>query len=227
MSKNRARPKFYSGFHQTDVIHIKAYVFRPRRCDMWKLTLNLSLERLRLLINEEDLFFLIISPTALHVQNLTDLPSPPSRYFGVFNSSKVPRTPNFNPPPKEQKGKPSWLRELPLLNSIQIDEINQLYQRRLESLRGIDNIITDVIELLADQGVIGNIYSMWHDSVSMITSIDWIPLLTDRSHIFYRPGLSPRRPSPCGKMPSLPWGYKHPFSCKGPWGSSRGSLLHP
>ncbi|KAL4983178.1 alkaline phosphatase-like protein [Aspergillus falconensis] len=143
MSENGARPKFYSGFHQTDVIRIKA------------------LERLRLLIDEEDPFFLMISPTAPHVQNLTDPPSPPSRYFGVFNSSKVPRTPNFNPPPKEQKGKPSWLRELPLLNSTQIDEIDQLYQRRLESLRGVDDIVTDVVELLADQGVIGNTYIIY------------------------------------------------------------------
>ncbi|KAH7141773.1 arylsulfatase [Dactylonectria macrodidyma] len=143
MSENGARPKIYRGFHQTDVMRIKA------------------LSRLESLIEEEDPFFLMISPTAPHVENLRDPPTPASRHIDTFAGSTVLRTPNFNPPYKYQKHKPSWLRGLPSLNSSQIGEIDHLYQRRIEALQSVDDIIEDVVKMLEDKGVIDNTYIIY------------------------------------------------------------------
>jgi arylsulfatase A-like enzyme len=151
---------------------------------MRTLTWKHRLERLRLLIDEENPFFLMISPTAPHVQNLYDPPAPPARYYGLFNDTTVPRTPNFNPPQKYQKGKPSWLRDLAPLNSTQIDEIDLLYQRRLESLRGVDDIVDDVVEMLEKKGIIDNTYSKPSGGSSMVSTYS-ILLLTTRSNILY------------------------------------------
>ncbi|KAI8240576.1 Arylsulfatase [Colletotrichum sp. SAR 10_96] len=142
MSENGARPVWYQGFQQTDVVRIKA------------------LDRLDTLLKEEDPFFLMIAPTAPHVENLRDPPTPPARYLGSFANSTVPRTPNFNPADEYQHGKPSWLRTLPSLNNTQIAEIDHFYQRRLESLKGVDDIIDDVVEMLTVNDAIDDTYSM-------------------------------------------------------------------
>ena len=126
----------------------------------------------------------MISPTAPHVQNLYDPPAPPARYLGLFNDTIVPRTPNFNPPEQYQKGKPSWLRGLAPLNSTQIDEIDLLYQRRLESLRGVDDIVDDVVEMLEDRGIIDNTYSTSSDG-SFMAPTSSVLSLTTHSYILH------------------------------------------
>jgi N-acetylglucosamine-6-sulfatase len=126
----------------------------------------------------------MISPTAPHVQDLTDPPAPPSRYYGLFNNTIVPRTPNFNPPEIYQKGKPSWLKGLASLNSTQIDDIDALYQRRLESLRGVDDIVEDVVKMLEDRGIIDNTYSTSSDS-SFVAPTSSVLLLTAFSYILH------------------------------------------
>ncbi|KAJ3955162.1 hypothetical protein N0V92_008326 [Colletotrichum tropicale] len=146
MSENGARPVWYQGFQQTDVVRIKA------------------LDRLGTLLKEEDPFFLMIAPTAPHVENLRDPPTPPARYLGSFANSTVPRTPNFNPADEYQHDKPSWLRTLPSLNNTQIAEIDHFYQRRLESLKGVDDIIDDVVEMLTVNDAIDDTYSMSYKS---------------------------------------------------------------
>ncbi|KAF5008055.1 hypothetical protein FDECE_5637 [Fusarium decemcellulare] len=143
MSENGARPKIYRGFHQTDVVRIKA------------------LSRLESLLQEEDPFFLMIAPTAPHVENLRDAPTPAKRHLDTFAGLSVPRTPNFNPPARYQKQKPSWLRGLESLNSTQIDEIDGLYQRRVEALQSVDDIVDDVVKMLEDTGAIDNTYIIY------------------------------------------------------------------
>ncbi|WYZ39660.1 hypothetical protein EsH8_IV_000001 [Colletotrichum jinshuiense] len=143
MSENGARPVYYEGFQQTDVVRIKA------------------LDRLRTLLAEEDPFFLMIAPTAPHCHDLKDAPIPPARYMGAFANTTVPRAENFNPADKYQEGKPSWLGKLPALNESQIKEIDHIYQRRLEALRGVDDIIEDVVEMLEKEGALENTYIIY------------------------------------------------------------------
>ncbi|KAF9878012.1 arylsulfatase precursor [Colletotrichum karsti] len=144
MSENGARPVWYKGFHQTDVVRIKA------------------LNRLESLLKEDNPFFLMIAPTAPHVENLRDPPTPPARHLGSFANATVPRAPNFNPASDEhQSGKPSWLRHLKALNETQVAEIDRFYQRRLESLKGVDDIIDDVVGMLGDHDALDNTYIIY------------------------------------------------------------------
>ncbi|KAI9147002.1 Arylsulfatase [Paramyrothecium foliicola] len=143
MSENGARPVYYQGFQQTDVIRIKA------------------LDRLQGLLDDENPFFLMIAPTAPHCQDLRDAPIPPARYIGSFANVTVPKTKNFNPPDEYQKDKPSWLKTLPTLNTSQIDELDFIYQRRLESLKGVDDIVEDVVKMLEDHGALDNTYIIY------------------------------------------------------------------
>lgn len=118
-----------------------------------------SLARLEELSQQDDPFFLMIAPTAPHVGELTDPPSPPARYLDSHLNVTVPRKPNFNPPQEHQEGKPSWLAALPMLNDSQIKEIDHLHRRRLDSLSGVDDIVQDVVGMLEKNGLIDNTYS--------------------------------------------------------------------
>ncbi|KAJ3542813.1 hypothetical protein NM208_g3896 [Fusarium decemcellulare] len=100
----------------------------------------------------------MIAPPAPCVERVRDTPTLAKRHFDTFGGLSVPRTPNFNPPSRYQKQKPSWLRGLESLNSTQIDEIDRLYQRRVEALQSVDDIVDDVVKMLEDAGVIDNYF---------------------------------------------------------------------
>ncbi|KAF7548809.1 hypothetical protein G7Z17_g6809 [Cylindrodendrum hubeiense] len=140
MSENGKKPKWYRNYQQTDVIRIKA------------------LDRLEKLAKKDDPFFLMIAPTAPHVEGLTGPPTPPSRYLDSFPNATVSRTPNFNPANEFQQGKPSWLKHLPKLNDTQENDIDHLFRRRLDSLRGVDDIVEDVVEKLKKHKLLENTY---------------------------------------------------------------------
>lgn len=143
MSENGARPKYYQGWQQLDVLRIKA------------------LSRLDYLTAQEDPFFLMIAPSAPHVENMTDPPTPPSRYVDKFANLTLPYRPNFNPPDELHKNRPSWWAGLPQLNQTQLDEVALLYQRREETLQGVDDIISDVVAKLEEKGQLDNTYIIY------------------------------------------------------------------
>ncbi|KAI1846284.1 hypothetical protein JX265_010871 [Neoarthrinium moseri] len=142
MSQNGAKPLYYEGWQQLDVLRIK------------------SLARLQHLMSEKDHdpFFLMIAPSAPHVENATDPPTPPSRYSGKFANLSLPYRPNFNPPDEQHQDRPSWWSALPRLNSKQIEEVELLYQRRAETMLGVDDIISDVVATLEKHGELDNTY---------------------------------------------------------------------
>lgn len=142
MSQNGGRPVYYEGWQQSDVIRIKA------------------IERLRRLTeaNDHDPFFLMIAPTAPHVQPDAAPPAPPSRYLGVFANLSLPDRPNFNPSDAQHQDRPAWWAGLSQLNATQLTEIDLLYRCRSEALLGVDDIITDVVALLAEKGELDNTF---------------------------------------------------------------------
>ncbi|POS75657.1 arylsulfatase [Diaporthe helianthi] len=140
MSQNGEKPVYYQGWQQSDVVRVKA------------------LARLEHLVEQEDPFFLMIAPTAPHVENATDPPTPPSRYKSKFANLTIPQRPNFNPPDELHKNRPSWWAGLPRLNETQLNETQRLYQRRIEALQGVDDIIEDVINLLRSRSELDNTY---------------------------------------------------------------------
>jgi len=75
-----------------------------------------------------------------------------------FNDAKAPRNPNFNPNEAVQSQKVSWIKELPLLNQSVVDFVDWSYRARLQALKGVDEIVQDVISLLQEKGVLNNTY---------------------------------------------------------------------
>ncbi|KAI0398159.1 arylsulfatase [Xylariaceae sp. FL0594] len=144
MSQNGQRPVYYEGFHQTDVLRIKA------------------LNRLRNLTSQSAPFFLAICPFTPHVgfqdSQPAHRPIPLQRHLNDFTGVKAPRTPNFNPPDKYQHNAGGWVKELSPMDDAAIDWADFVYQTRLQALAGIDEIIEDVIDLLQNKGVINNTY---------------------------------------------------------------------
>lgn len=134
-SLNGARPVYYAKHHQTDVIHAKA------------------VDRLTtLLANSSQPWYLQVAPVSPHQQfNETGRfpPVPLSRYENLYPGLQAPRTPNFNPAVQD---KPSWVGTLPLLNATQLAFSDDTYRRRAQALHGIDEMITHLLDILAEAG---------------------------------------------------------------------------
>ncbi|KAF3017781.1 hypothetical protein E8E14_008686 [Neopestalotiopsis sp. 37M] len=143
MSQNGETPVYYEGWQQSDVLRVKA------------------LARLEELTAQEDPFFLMIAPTAPHVENATDPPTPPSRYLDKYSNLTLRYRPNFNPPDELHQKRPSWWAGLPRLNSTQLDEVQRLHQRRQEALEGVDDIIEDTVRALEKAGKLDNTYIVY------------------------------------------------------------------
>ncbi|KAH8894280.1 arylsulfatase [Thozetella sp. PMI_491] len=142
MSQNGERPIFYNGYHQSDVLRAKA------------------LSRLSELAQADQPFYLQIAPTAPHAGR-DGPPVPCARHMWSFNDAKAPRIPNFNPPDEIQLQKPHWLKELPLLNASQVDFVDWSYRSRLQALRGVDEIVEDVVEYLRSVDKLQNTYVIY------------------------------------------------------------------
>ena len=138
-STNGERPVVYPGFHQTDVVRVKA------------------LDRLSLLLDEEQPFYLNIAPYAPHVSGANP-PMPATRHLESYGNVSVPRFANWNPTDDIQEQKSLWIKDLPQLNATQEAYADYLYQRRLQSLLGVDEIIEDVVDMLEARGQLDNTY---------------------------------------------------------------------
>ncbi|KAI0023751.1 arylsulfatase [Xylariomycetidae sp. FL0641] len=145
MSENGARPLSYPGYHQSDVIRAKA------------------LARLDYLTSLDQPFYLQLAPTSPHDQSQTGLPPTPlARYADDFADLEAPRNPNFNTADQSQQDKkPSWWKALPVLNETQIATGDDHYRHRVRSLLGIDDIIEDVVNKLAETGELENTYVIY------------------------------------------------------------------
>ncbi|KAI1633593.1 arylsulfatase [Biscogniauxia mediterranea] len=147
LSQNGERPIFYDGFHQTDVIRIKA------------------LNRLDYLLNQSQPFFLAITPFTPHVGYQQDNPShrpiPQKRHLELFPDAKAPRTPNFNPSDDYQVNAGGWVKDLIAMNDSAINFADFVFRSRVQALAGVDEIIEDVVAKLEAAGAINNTYIIY------------------------------------------------------------------
>ncbi|KIY53242.1 putative arylsulfatase, partial [Fistulina hepatica ATCC 64428] len=139
-SENGAWPKYYPQ-HQTDVLHAKA------------------INRLeKLLANPDQPWFLELAPVSPHQQfNSTGMwpPVPPSRYEQLFPGLQAPRSPNWNPVVQK---KPSWVGELPYMDSASIAFADDTYRRRSQALHGLNEMFDDILDVLEASGQMDNTY---------------------------------------------------------------------
>lgn len=82
--------------------------------------------------------------------------TPPPRHAGKYAGEKAPRTASFNE--ADVSDKPDWIRSKPLLTATQIANIDDLYAKRRESLLAVTDLVQNVIDTLAAQGVLNNTY---------------------------------------------------------------------
>jgi arylsulfatase A-like enzyme len=86
-------------------------------------------------------FFLYLAPFAPH-QPAT----PAQRHRNLFPNAKAPRTASFNE--KDVGTKPGYIKALPLLDGKQIDSMDHLYRKRVQSLQSVDDLIEGLIRTL-------------------------------------------------------------------------------
>ncbi|EJT68723.1 hypothetical protein GGTG_13710 [Gaeumannomyces tritici R3-111a-1] len=141
MAEYGSTPVFFKGYHQADVTRAKA------------------LDRLEQLTAQSDPFFLFISPTALYLDDSTEITVPCTCHEKLFTNATVPRTPSFSPPDNVQRNQVWWIRELSRMGDAEMDWADAEYRRRAQALAGVDKLVSDVLGKLEEKGALDNTYS--------------------------------------------------------------------
>ncbi len=125
-------------------------------------------------INDARPFFLLVAPTAPHLEEPAPVQSgcsdtawdhsirPAPRHAGTLPGGvQVPRTANFNEP--DVKDKPGWFQHVPALTTQDIGCLNRQYRDRLLSLRALDDLVGTLVDALQANGE-------WSRTVFVFTS---------------------------------------------------------
>ena len=96
-------------------------------------------------------FFMYITP---YVPHSPATPAP--RYAHDFPGVKAPRTPSFNQ--ADVSNMPTWLQSHPLLTTAQIDDIDKLYRKRLQSMEAVEDMVQNIVDTLTATGELENTY---------------------------------------------------------------------
>lgn len=99
-------------------------------------------------------FFMYLAPLAPH-EPLTPAP----RHKKAFAEEEAPRPPSFDE--AEMDDKPAWVRGSPRLNSDEVSRIDDRYRKRLRMLLSVDEMISDLVEVLDASGELENTYIMF------------------------------------------------------------------
>ena len=98
--------------------------------------------------------FLYLAPQAPHVPAMY-----PERYGADFRDSECPRVASFNE--GNVGDKPSWVRQITLLDKPSIDKADELQRWRLRSMRAVEDEIDAVIQAMAVTGRMQNTYIIY------------------------------------------------------------------
>jgi N-acetylglucosamine-6-sulfatase len=100
---------------------------------------------------EDQPFFAYVAPTAPHGPA-----TPAERHKGAFADEEVPRPPAYNE--EDVSDKPSWIRDSPSLSEQDLSQIDNRYQRRLESMLAVDKMVGSLADELEAAGELENTY---------------------------------------------------------------------
>lgn len=96
-------------------------------------------------------FFLWIASYAPHGPA-----TPAPRHQGRFAGAIAPRTPNFDEP--DVSDKPDWVRTAARLTRNEIENVDDLHRKRLESLLAVDELIAAIFDALQAAGRLDDTY---------------------------------------------------------------------
>lgn len=101
--------------------------------------------------SEDQPFFAYVSPIAPHSPS-----TPAERHKGAFAGEEAPRTPSFNE--EDVSDKPSWIQDLAPLSENEKSGIDARYQKRLEAMLAVDDMVGSLVEELEAAGELDNTY---------------------------------------------------------------------
>ena len=96
-------------------------------------------------------FFVYLAPYAPHAPY-----TPAPRHANLFPDLIAPRTPNYDE--ADVSDKPAFIHDRPLLTQRQMDMIDQVYRKRLQSLQAVDEGIEMIVNTLKANGQLDNTY---------------------------------------------------------------------
>ena len=96
-------------------------------------------------------FFAYVAPTAPHAPA-----TPAERHEGAFADEKAPRPPSFNE--VDVSDKPSWVQDIAPFDAEEVSETDQRYQKRLESMLAVDEMVASLVEELEAAGELENTF---------------------------------------------------------------------
>lgn len=99
-------------------------------------------------------FLLLLTPYAPHSPSV-----PAPRHKGIFRGKKAPRSPAFNE--RNNRDKASWLKQTPRISATRIQNLDQSYESRLESLQAVDDMVGEVMKRLDERGALDTTYVLF------------------------------------------------------------------
>jgi arylsulfatase A-like enzyme len=99
-------------------------------------------------------YFLFLTPYSPHSPAV-----PAPRHQGMFHGATAPRTPSFNE--ADIADKPAWVQAGGSLSERKQQRIDESYQRRLESLQAVDEMVQAVMVTLAEHDQLESTYILF------------------------------------------------------------------
>jgi arylsulfatase A-like enzyme len=96
-------------------------------------------------------FFLYIGTVAPH---LPAMAAP--RHGAAFPYAEVPRDPSFNE--DDVSDKPGWVRRFPPLAPADVDALDHIYRKRLQTMLAVDDLLQSVVQALQATGELDRTY---------------------------------------------------------------------
>ena len=97
-------------------------------------------------------FFLWITPFAPHTWGDGNPPLPADRHASLYDDVEPPRPPSFNE--ADVSDKPSYVRNHPKLNAAEIRDLDEHWEKQIESLQAVDDLVETVYDALDGRGIL-------------------------------------------------------------------------
>lgn len=153
-SVDGATPRYYNGSYLQDVVRAKAVDRLQNLIANNANNANNANDSTTSTANNKQPWFLMVAPTAPH-QTFNDTgkwpPVPAARHAHLFPNATAPRTPNFNPA-DEHHDKPSWIGQLPLMNSTTVAHVDDVARARAQTLQSVDEMVAHLLDVLEREG---------------------------------------------------------------------------